>query len=211
MEPEGERRVENLRLVPSAAALGFRAHSGWATLVAVAGSAARPVVVLRHRVELSQRTPRQPFHAAEHRSFRAAFALVERSRAEAGELALGALRDAMAQLRAQGHEAVASGLLLASGRPLPGLQDILASHSLIHAAEGELFREALRQASQASGLRLTEVKERDLEQAAALSLGRPTADLLREVAAWGRVLGPPWRQDEKGAALVGWLALSRAA
>ena len=195
----------------SAAALGFRSHSGWATLVAVAGSAARPAVVLRQRIELSQRTPRQPFHAAEHRSFRAAEELVDRSRTEARDLAVGALRDALARLRAQGHEASSSGLLLASGRALPGLREILASHSLIHAAEGELFREALRHACQACSLRLTEVRERDLEGAAASSLQRSTASLQLEVAAWGKTLGPPWRQDEKRAALVGWLALARAA
>jgi hypothetical protein len=116
----------------------------------------------------------------------------------------------VAELRLAGHEPVAAGLLLAAGRPLPSLREILASHALIHAAEGELFRDVLRQASLAGGLRLTEIKERDLEEAAAASLERSTADLQREVGAWGKVLGPPWRQDEKRAALVAWLALSRA-
>lgn len=141
---------------------------------------------------------------------RAAEELVARSRAEARELALRALSDAGARLGELGYEVVASGLLLASGRPLPGLREILASHALIHAAEGELFRDALRQASQANGLRLTEVGERDLEKEAAASLARSAADLQRELVAWGKAMGPPWRQDEKRAALVGWLALARA-
>jgi hypothetical protein len=118
------------------------------------------------------------------------------------------VRAAVAELRARGHEAVAGGLLLAGGRPLPGLRDVLASHALIHAAEGELFRDALRRASHRCGLRVAEVRERELEQRAARSLRRPVAELGRRLAEWGRALGPPWTLDEKRAALVAWLALA---
>src|SRR5262245_31876898 len=121
----------------SEAALGFRSHSGWACLVAVAGSPQEPGVVLRRRVQLSRRTPRQPFHAAEGRSFAAAEALVRRATEEARGLAERAVEDAVAELRTAGHEAVACAVLLAAGRPLPDLRAILASHALIHAAEGE--------------------------------------------------------------------------
>ena len=191
----------------SEAALGFRSHSGWAALVAVAGPAVEPAVVLRRRVELSRRTPRQPFHAAEGRPFAAAEGLIRLSSDEAATLAERAVAEAIAELRAAGHEPVAAGLLLAAGRPLPGLRDVLASHALIHAAEGELFRDVLRQASRRSGLRVTEVRERDVEELAARSLRRPAAELGRRLAVWGKALGPPWTQDEKRAALVAWLAL----
>ncbi len=36
---------------------------------------------------------------------------------------------------------------------------------------------------------------------------RVTEELRCRVNDMGRTLGPPWRQDEKSAALVGWLAL----
>jgi hypothetical protein len=192
----------------SGAALGFRAHSGWAALVAVAGPVAEPVAVARRRVELSRRTPRQPFHAAEGRPFTAAEDLVRRSTDEAAELAGRAVREAVEELRAMGHEPVASGLLLAQGRPLPSLRDILASHALIHAAEGELFRDVLRQASRRCGLRLVEVRERELEERAARSLGRSAVDQQRRLTEWGKALGSPWTQDEKRAAIVAWLALT---
>ncbi len=190
------------------AALGFRAHSGWAALVAVAGPAAEPVVAVRRRVELSRRTPRQPFHAAEGRPFAAAEALIRRATDEATALAERAVREAVAELRAAGHEPVASGVLLAAGRPLPGLREVLASHALIHAAEGELFREALRQASERCGLLVTHVKEKELDERAAQALGRSAAEQGRQLAAWGKALGPPWTQDQKRAALVAWLALA---
>jgi hypothetical protein len=192
----------------SEAALGFRAHSGWAALVAVAGPAKEPVAVLRRRVVLSDKTPRQPFHAAEGRPFASAEDLVFRCTEEAGALAEGAVRQAVADLQAMGHEAVASGLLLGAGRPLPKLRDILSSHALIHAAEGELFRDVLRQASRGCGLRLTEIAERELEEEAARSLRGPRDALQRRVADWGKALGSPWTRDEKQAALVAWLALA---
>jgi hypothetical protein len=191
----------------SEAALGFRAHSGWAVLVAVAGPVAEPIAVLRRRVALSEGTPRQPFHAAEGQSFAAAEDLIRRSTEEATTLAESAVREAIAELRAMGHETVASGLLLAAARPLPGLAEILASHALIHTAEGALFRGVLRRASRRCGLGLTEVRERELEESASRSLRRPPAALQRRVADWGKALGSPWTQDEKRAALVAWVAL----
>jgi hypothetical protein len=203
--------VTRARAAASEAALGFRAHSGWAALVAVAGTAAEPVAVLRRRVELSRQTPRQPFHAAEGKPFAAAEDLVLRAKAEAAALAGRAVGEAVAELRAGGHAPTASGLLLAAGRPLPGLREILASHALIHAAEGELFRDVLRGASGHCGLRLVGVGERDLDERAARSLRQSAGAIQARLAEWGRALGSPWTQDEKRAALVAWLALSEAA
>ncbi len=177
-------------------------------LVAIAGPGAEPAVLLRRRVELSQRTPRQPFHAAEGRPFAAAEALIRRATDEAVALGERAVRDAVAELCDLGQEPVASGHLLAAGRPLPDLREVLASHALIHAAEGELFRDVLRQASRRCGLAVAQVRERELEERASRSLRRPARELARRVAAWGKVLGPPWTHDEKRAALVAWLALA---
>jgi hypothetical protein len=192
------------------AALGFRAHSGWAALVAVAGPAAEPAAVLRRRVELVRSSPRQPFHAAEGLAFAAAEDLVRRATDEATALAEGAVRDAAEELRAAERQPLAAGLLLAAGRPLPALREILASHALIHAAEGELFRDVLRRASRSCGLALVEAGERELEERASRSLRRSPAEIARRLAEWGKALGSPWTQDEKRAALVAWLALSEA-
>jgi hypothetical protein len=194
----------------SRAALGFRSHSGWAMLVAVGGAAGAPSVLLRRRIELAgPRTPRQPFHAAEGRPLKEAEALIRRSTSEARELAGRGVEQAVAELGKAGARIVGCSLLLASGRRLPALAEILASHALIHAAEGELFREALREAARGCGLPLAEVKERELPDQAARSLGITPAEQKRLLDEWRRVLGPPWRQDEKLAALAAWLALAR--
>ena len=100
-------------------------------------------------------------------------------------------------------------LLLASGRPLPGnLHAILASHAFIHAAEGEMYRDVLVRASEHLSLRVTGVRERDVLARAAEATGRTASELQRRVAEMGRALGPPWRQDEKLATLVAWVALA---
>lgn len=198
------------RAARQGAALGFRAHSGWAALVAVAGPAAEPAAVLRRRVELSGLLPRQPFHAAEGLRFAEADDLVRRAAEEASVLAEHAVRDALGELPASGDARVAVGLLLAAGRPLPGLPQILASHALIHAAEGELFRDVLRRAAHACGLAVVEVRERELEGRAERSLRRPRPSIRARLARWGKALGPPWTQDEKQAALAAWLALAEA-
>jgi hypothetical protein len=82
----------------------------------------------------------------------------------------------------------------------------LASHALIHTADGELFRRAILYAS--SGLASTTAKERDLLTETSRALRLKPNDLTRRIAALGRPLGPPWSQDEKFASLVAWLALA---
>lgn len=176
-------------------------------LLAVAGQAATPAVIVRRRIVLSEQTPRQPFHAAEGQPLAAAEDLIRRSTDEATARADQAVGEAIGEVRAAGHEPVAGGLLLAAMRPLPALRDVLASHALIHAAEGALFREVLRHAIARHGLRVTEATERQLEERASRALLRSVPELTRRLAEWGKVLGPPWTQDEKRAALVAWLAL----
>jgi hypothetical protein len=188
--------------MPSPAAIGFRAHSGWAAAVAVVGET--PVAIMRRRIEMADRGaagPSQPYHAAVGLDIREAGQLVRSHAARAAALAETALRGMVADLRQLGHAVVGCGLLLASGRPLPPLEKILASHPLLHTAEGELFRDALRAACRECGLPLTVVKEREL-------FTRASERIERHVAAMGKGIGPPWRQDQKCAAAAAWLALA---
>jgi hypothetical protein len=184
------------------AAIGFRAHSGWAAAVAIAGPADAPSVIARRRIEMVDRDSaggKQPYHAAVGLEMCEAQQIVTASAARAVSLAAAALRGIVEDLRKLGHEVDGCGLVLASGRSLPALEGILASHPLIHTAEGELFREALRAAIRVLGPPLVEVKEREL-----LSRAKPVEPHL---AAMGRAIGPPWRQDQKYAAMAAWLAL----
>jgi hypothetical protein len=195
---------------PQRAAIGLRAHSGWAALVAVAGSLRSPAVVERRRIVLADASvagSKQPYHAAEKLPFDAAEQFVAQCRECSARLAGEAVGAALDDLAGRGYRVVSVGLLLAGGRPLPGLAAVLASHALIHTAEGELFREVLALAGERRGLAVLKVKERELDGQCESALGVPAAELPGLLAAIGKTLGPPWRQDEKYAALAGWLAL----
>jgi len=167
-------------------------------------------VVARQRVHLVESFTyefRQPYHTAEKMLLGQARKFVARMQTEARRLAYGAIRELQSGLQKKGLKLTRCGLLLASGRPLPRLDRILASHALIHTADGELFREALLHASNRCGLRDFTIKERELLDQAGQSFRCKPADLLLRVTELGRALGSPWSQDEKFATLAAWLAL----
>jgi len=206
-----DRRQATISGMPRAEriALGLRSHSGWAALVALQGPVSAPVVVDRRRLELCDRSfPRQPYHAAENLPAAKAEALVSRSLETAAKLAREAVSDAVKDRRAAGQEIAGVGLLLSSARPLPKeLAAILASHALIHTAEGEMYRDVLRAGCERAGVEVAGLRERDLLTSAGQRL-KLAPDVLRaRLAALGKPLGPPWTQDEKLASLAAWLVL----
>jgi hypothetical protein len=194
----------------TAAAIGFRAHSGWAAFVVVGKSGGSANLLERGRVELVERaTPRQPYHAAENLPFKQAEKLITDCASQARTLAQTHLAGVLQAGNGE-RTLVAAGVLSASGRPLPALAAILASHALIHAAEGEMFRAVLCESCAERQIPVIRVKERDLYSTAAAELGISMEKIPAHLSEMGRLIGPPWRQDEKMAALIAWLALARA-
>lgn len=192
------------------AAVGFRVHSGWTSLVVVALEKGKPMVLARQRPHLVANfayTFRQPYHTAERMSLDEAAVFLQGQREEACRLAVAALQAAQSDVAQQGYKINRAALLLASGRPLPKLAKILKAHSLIHAADGEFFREALLRAAQETKLALTSLRERELLATAASTLKRKPAALVKLLSELGKPLGAPWTQDEKFAALAAWLTL----
>jgi len=192
------------------AAIGFRVHSGWAALVAVSLEKHGPRVLWRgrpHLVETFTYEFRQPYHSAEKMPLEQAGAFISRMESESRGLAEHAILSVKAELGKQGYELRAFALLLAAGKPLPAIEKILASHALIHTADGELFRAALLHAGRSAGLGASSIKERELLTTASKALKIPPKKLLARLAVLGKPIGPPWSQDEKFAALAAWLAL----
>ena len=111
--------------------------------------------------------------------------MVKESRQVAVRHGARALKDLVAELA--DHDLVAIALPPAK-RALPPLEKILASHSLVHSAEGELFRAALVTAAGKVGLAVVQAPAGALP---ALS-----------------VSGPPWGKDQRTAAALAWTALS---
>ncbi|HEV8037550.1 MAG TPA: hypothetical protein VGP62_01720 [Bryobacteraceae bacterium] len=194
------------------AAIGLRAHSGWAALVALAGPANSPEVIARRRIEIADpgiRGSKQPYHAAEPMEFSDAKAYLDRCVESTRRLAGEALQAAMDGLRDRRAEASGCGIILGSGRALPGLESILKSHALIHTAEGEFFRNALVEACGHCGLAVLGVKEKELFERGSAHFHTTVAELQRSVQEMGKPLGPPWTQDQKYAALAAWMALEK--
>lgn len=182
-------------------------------MVALTVTKGAPAVLARERVHLVDTFTyrfRQPYHTARRLPLEEGRTFVSRSRTAARRLAFRGIETLQTNLAAEGFNLNRCGLLLASGRPLPRLPKILASHSLIHTADGELFREALLHASARCGLKAVKIKERELLDSASQALRKKPSEIKRRIAELGRPLGPPWSQDEKLAALVAWLAAASA-
>jgi hypothetical protein len=195
------------------AAVGFRVHSGWAAAVVLCGPVDAPVVVDRRKIQLVKifsYAYRQPYHTAEKMPRPDVIKFIRNVQSDAKRLAISSLRSLQADLAEGDFKIVRSALLLASGRALPELAKILASHALIHAADGELFRDSLRAACGVCDFPVEGIREKELFAAASLkALGVQLATLKRRVAELGKAIGPPWSQDEKFAALAAWLTLAR--
>jgi hypothetical protein len=107
------------------------------------------------------------------------------------------LRELLADVGAVDAVAVVVG-----DHPVPeSLSAILASHTLMHAAEGQLYRDALLDAAAALGQRGIGLP-RKLAQS---QLDGDMADVIRRM---GASAGPPWRKEHKLAAVA---ALTAAA
>ena len=188
------------------AALGVRAHSGWAAFVVLGGTVAAPEILKRGRMELcdaSIKGSKQPFHEAEPLPFDEGSRFIARC-----SKATAALADkALAQIQSEVSPLGACCILTASGRALPDLRAILASHALIHAAEGEFYRDAVAEACSRSRIPTERMRERDIDAAADRLPGSEAARRQR-LDAFGKQVGTPWRQDEKLSALAAWLALA---
>src|SRR5262245_28372092 len=157
------------------AAIGFRVHSGWAAMVAVALEDGLPVVLDRRKLLLVKTftyTFRQPYHTAEKMALSGAAEFVRGAEKESQELALSGICSLKKELAKLEYRVCGAALLLASGRQLPEFEKILASHALIHTADGELFRDSIRHSCARTKLPLTAIKERELLAAASKRLSK---------------------------------------
>jgi hypothetical protein len=194
--------------------LGLTPHSGWAALVALGGEPSAPRVLLRTRVEMADAKlagSKQPYHAVEELPVKEAARRLARLSESAAAMATDALRRAVQELRGGGGTPSALGILDSAGRKGGSLEAVLASHALIHTADGDHFRDALAAAAEKCGLAVARVRERDLLEMAAAVLRRPAAVIRDAVQSMGKPLGPPWTADQKQATLLAWLLLAGGA
>lgn len=183
-------------------------------MVVLGGTAAAPTLLARSRVPLiDDHDPesKQPYHAVEFLCVEEATGRLDGYMAVATGMAHATLRAQLEELQGRGISVRSVGIVDSSSRKRVSLQSILASHALIHAADGDHFRHALHAAAEACRLQVCRLPARELEGHAGRHLRLPQGRLLDTVNKLGKDVGPPWGADQKKAALLAWTLLGRAA
>lgn len=193
------------------AALGVRMHSGWGVLVAVSEDDTLLELLDRRRiVTMDTDSPgaKQPYHYAADLEVSEAEKHLADCAAVSERLALAAVEEVVRELNVRRYQIVGFAVLLASGRPLPSLSKILASHPLLHTAEGEFFRNAVIKACGRLRISVTAIRERELDERAKTVFGNTASRVRRRISSLGGSIGPPWTKDHKTAALAAAMVLA---
>ena len=194
-----------------AAAVGCRAHTGWAALVVVADGLERPEVIFRGRAELADpagRVRRNVYQSSRTLALDTAAELVEAAGRIAAEQAAAALERTALQARTEGAVVRSCAVVVGASGGAP-LESILASHALAHAAEGRLYQDALLESAATCGLEAVAVPKRSIWEEAEAALGLAENELRQRLVELRSEVGPPWAEDQKLAALAAWIALTR--
>ena len=194
------------------AAIGLKAHSGWAVLVAVAAEGrGRFRVIERRRVELLEDADAewagQPYHAAQDHPPEQARTIVAKGIAEVHRGARRELRAAVERLDAAGHRIAGCAVLTPAPLPHWSTEQILAVHIRMHRAEGALYPRELIDAARRVVLRVHPIEQKQLQARAERTLGLRAGVVAKRLAALGKPVGAPWGADQKAAALAAMIAL----
>jgi hypothetical protein len=193
------------------AALGISVHSGWGALVAIANESREFQLIDRWRLEIIEAQmpgAKQPYHFVEDFKLSAAERHLKNCAAISRRLASAAIREIVEKLEGVKYETKSGVVLLSSGRALPALAQILASHALIHTAEGVFFRKIFREAFERAGIRVSGIPARELEERARTAFGKRATWITQKIAQFGKTIGPPWTSDHKQAALAAAIVLA---
>lgn len=191
------------------AALGVRMHSGWGVVVCISDNSVAPEVVDRKRIvviEPAMEGVKQPYHFVKNLGLEEAERHLQRCAAISQRLAVQAIQAILEAVSTRNYRVVACAMLVASGRALPSLSKILASHALVHTAEGEFFRNVAREACEHCRIPVVGFRERELDERANAIFGKAAVRVRQHISSLGKTVGSPWTQDEKIAALAGLIA-----
>jgi hypothetical protein len=199
------------------AALGFRAGRGGSVAVAVAVDGRAPVALLSTYLATATEGDRlafEPYHVAfemprgaDGQPTDAAAAAVAEGRRRQAALAAQRLGDILGGLAAAGSRPTLAALTVnRAGWMTDHLQHSLSAPEHPPVAEGLAVRAALRSACRACGLRIVELDEKTLGEAASIKLGLSAAEIEAALKQLGAAMGRPWRKEQKAACLAAWVA-----
>jgi hypothetical protein len=190
------------------AVLGFRPHTYWTAVVALAGELSAPRVVERRRVVFAAGQERFVYHQVAEMEAAAAQIRIAEVRAASLAKASRGIAEAVAAVRKSGLAVSLAVVPAGRSKAERPLAEIVKSHDLIHAAEGDFYRDVVAQACAAVGLDVSRLVERDLLLEASRTLGAPAIALENHLKAMGRAFGPPWSEDQKLATLAAWTGMA---
>jgi hypothetical protein len=136
--------------------------------------------------------------------------IVEAAERIAAERAATAIAQAVGRVKAEGADVEACAVVVGMRPRRAGLESILRSHALAHAAEGRLYQDALLRGAESCGLEGLPVPKRSIWQPAESAFGVAGDELRLWIDGLRREVGPPWAEDQKLAALAAWSALARS-
>src|SRR5438552_817469 len=142
------------------AALGFRLHTGWVAVMAWGGPVDRPEFLERRRIELvdpAERDAAFVYHAAEDLPPAKAEAFLQRTAAQVEERARQALAELISALHARGRTVSGAAVPVGATTVPREIEAVLRSHTMVHAAEGQLYRLAIEHAAEAHDVPVTAV------------------------------------------------------
>lgn len=175
------------------AAIGLRAKTGRAIAVVIAADGGAPSFVWRDELRLVPAEARiGPYHEVMELPWAEALVAVRPLEREIESIAVGALRDVVAAMRAQKIAIRAVGVVGSAPRDIARIGN---PHIRAHAAEGILFRRVLELAAKRLKLRCSGFVEADVDP----DIARPLAG----------AAGRPWRTDERLAAAAAWKLIAR--
>src|SRR5712692_11064164 len=187
------------------AGIGFRVRTGNATAVMLGGPAASPRFLARlyiPLVDMDDPEARQPYHVVTEQDEERGMRLVRQTLKTATANAARATRGLINRARNSDYEVRAAVLVVGSDTNPASIRQ---PHVRAHALEGRLYREAVEAAVSQIGLACRVLTERDAFGTAEEALGKPRAQLITAIAAFGTVAGRPWRVQDKAAALAAWM------
>ena len=164
-------------------AIGMSVHTGWAACVVVGGSREKPEIIANEVIEILGDSERFCFHMAEQMKR----ADAEKWIAQVRKKATAKAKQVLATLVTK--EVSVCAIVAKAGADLD-LDKVLASHSLIHAAEGHFYRDVLREACSIP-----------------VQLVPPSS---LDPSRIGKLTAPPWGRDQKLAALAAWTVMGTA-
>jgi hypothetical protein len=198
--------------------LGFRAGRGGSVVVGVAMDGGNPLVVLSTflaTAEEGDRLSLEPYHVAagmtrdpHGRVSAKAVAAVAEGRKRQERTAANGLAAIVRKLQGERRKPVVAALLVnRAGWITDLLEYSLFAPEHPPVAEGLAVRDAFRFALGQSGIKVVEMDEKSLQDAASKAFRLSIADIDIRLKGLGATAGRPWRKEQKLACLSAWLAV----